>query len=796
MYLSISNCFKLDEIVKSFEVAYRSHIVSVLKMKYPTISDFSIAINKLNSSFQMSSIVYTHKYKNKLTKIESEVATFYSAIEDCNDDLLNKDYKEHTVPYVSEIIEYVNFFYNDCFKDLSKSFSTIEEFKDYSSKYYLIRNSLSHPASSKIIVTQAKEVVSFIRKQLLNIDDSMYWFVSKKELALKIEEFIDNIELNPLKIHNLDNISFNHKKLICRDAELIILNELIFGKKVGYRKSGSVIIYGYGGIGKTALILDFIYQTIKEIFDNANKTDLDFLLFYTSKEEILTFSETSGKLYINEIKKQIDSFVDFKSKLFNDLNISHLDEFQLKKGLVIIDNFETISIDDKMLFFEFIKQSPRTIQYVLTSRNEEPCEDKIHLKEFKEIESGVKFIDEFITSNNYNVEILELEKKQLIKYSKGNTLILVLSIEMLKNGTTIKEILNDLINIESSNIEIIADFMYKNNIGQAISFLESEGHQPIDMLKVISINEYPIDLYSISVLSNKSISSIEYMCNFLTTKIILEKRGESYSLNEFANKFIFIKYLPGKIEKKEIKQKIDTYQKNLNKELEKLEESKRKVPILQGIMDDWMPKTKIDEIAIASSFALFPSAKDAVDSNIVVELSRIKKEFEKNEKMTSHPYVKFQKARTLQLFLKIIAEEDKIGLTDIISNSYEEAIEATDFYYSYIKNTKSYGSLNWLFGVFLSFTLKDPKRAVRYLEDAVEVFHRLKIKDLTYFKLLNDLCYAYDIIYRGNGDKLYAFEIKKIYNEIVINEKYIRTIDFKYNQFVKKFGKYNSLHLR
>lgn len=793
MYLSVANCFKLDEIVKSFEVAYRSHIVSVLKTEYPTLSDFSLAISTLNNSFQHSSIVYTHKYKSKLSKIESEIGTFYKSIEDCYDDYIAKDYKEHNVPYVSEIIEYVNFFYNNCFRDLSKSFSTIEEFKDYSAKYHLIRNNLSHPASSKIIVSQAKEVLSFIRKQLINIEDSKYWFVSKKELSKKIEDFINNIEINPLKIHNLDNISFNHKKLICRDFELNNLKELIFGKDVGYRKSGSVIIYGYGGIGKTAIILDFIYQSIKEIYDNINKIELDFLLFYTSKEEILTFSETSGKLYINEIKKQISSFEDFKTKMYSDLNITNLTEFQSKKGLVIIDNFETISINDKTEFFEFIKQSPRTIQYILTSRNEEPCEDKIHLKEFKEIESGIKFINEFIASNNYDVEISEDDKRSLIEHSKGNTLIIVLTIEMLKHGSTIREILNDLLNIESSNIEIIADFMYKNNISQAISFLESEGHHPIDMLKIISLNEFPIDLYSISVLSDISISSIEYMCNFLTTKIILEKRGECYSLNEFANKFIFIKYLPGKIEKNEIKRKISNYQKNLNNELLKLETSKSKVAILQGIMDDWMPKTKIDEIAIAASFALFPAAKDAVKSNSVNEIQRIKIEFEKNEKMTSHPYVKFQKARTLQLFLSIIPENEKKSITDIISNSYEEAIESTDFYYSYIKNTKSYGSLNWLYGVFLSFTIKDYIRAVRYLEDAVEVFHRLKIKDQSYYKILNDLSFAYKEIYSETKDKRYAFEIKKMYSEIIANEKDIRKLDFKFDEYKRKFERFDKI---
>jgi Txe/YoeB family toxin of Txe-Axe toxin-antitoxin module len=788
MYLSVSNCFKLDEIIKSFEVAYRSHIVCELVSRYTSLSDFSIAINKLEASFQPSSIIFTPKNKGKLKKIKSEISDSYNAITKCYDDFVNQDYTEHNVPYVGEIIEYVNFFFNNCFNDLTKGFTTIEEFKDYSTKFYLIRNSLSHPASSKIIVQLAKEVISFIKKQLLNIEDAKFWFVTKRELSRKIEELVNNIEFNPIKIHNIENIGFNHKKLIRRDIELDNLRSLIFGKDESYRKSGSVIIYGYGGVGKTALVLEFIYQTLKEIFDNSIKVEFDFVLFYTSKEEVLSFSEMSGKLYINEIKKQIGSFDDFKSKVFNDLQISNEQELRQKKGLIIVDNFENISVDDKAAFLDFIKQSPRSIQYILTSRNEEMCEDKIHLREFKEIDSGIQFINEYVIANNYDIDISVSQQENLIKYSKGNTLIIVLSIEMLKNGSTISEIIADLINIESSNIEIIADFMYKNTISQAINLLEEEGHAPINMLKVISLNEFPVDLYSISLLSNISISSVEYMCGFLTTKLILEKRGESYSLNEFANKFIFIKYLPDKVETREIKYRILNYQKNLNDELLKLEVSKKKVSILQEIMDDWMPKTKIDEIAIASAFALFSKARIAIKNNKFEQIETIKGEFEKNEKMTSHPYIKFQKARTLQLFLPLIQQNRKRTLIEIISRSYEESIEVTDFYYPYIKNTKSYGSINWLYGIFLSSNLNDNQRALRYLEDSVEVFKRLKIKDKSYFKILKDISLRYMIVFRQKNDSRYLNELKLVYNEMMDNEDEVKAAGVNFEEYRSKFG--------
>lgn len=788
MYLSTENCFKLDEIIKSFEVAYRSHIAEALVTRFTTLNDFSIAINQLDSSIETSYIILSHKYKNKLRKIKNEVGNHYTKIQKCHSDYLNGDYSNNPVPYVSDLIDYINFFFNECFKDLTNGFTTIEEFKDYSSKYQLLRNNLSHPASSKILIHQSKEVINFIRRQIFNIDDNKFWFVQKKNIISLIEIFIKNIEDNPLQNHNLFDISFKHRKLLCRDNELQTLKEFILGKEKGYRKSGSVAIYGYGGVGKTALVLEFIYQLIKDLNDGGQERHLDAIFFYTAKEEVLDYSHSSGVLYINEIRKQISSFNGFKDRLLLDLKTSNISD-TTSNTVVIIDNIETIPVEEHDLIFDFIKQSPRNIQYIVTSRNEEPCEDKINIKEFKDAQLGIDFIDEFISSNNLDVYIEVKSKHKLLKASKGNTLILVLSLLMLNSNTSsVQGILSELESIESANIEVIADFMYKNTINQTIKSLVSDGHDPIKVLKIISLYEVPIDLYSISKLSEVNISSVDTICKLLAEKLILEKINESFTLNEFSNKFIFIKYLPDKIEKRDIKNKIRQHKRELANQLSIFEERKRIEPILRSIMEDWKPKNSIDTIAIASSYILFGDSKVAVRRKDAKEVKRIREEFSRNEKMTSHPYIRFQKARTYSLFLEIFKRpSDRKAIINDISRSYEEAIEATDFYYPYIKNTKSYGSINWIYGLFIQKHKNESQRAIRYLEDGYEVFKKLKIVDKSFFTLLNSLSGAYKRRYIDTKDKRYLIELSKLYDDLIANSKKAHIFRFDVERYKKNF---------
>lgn len=794
MYLSTENNFKLDEIIKSFEVAYRSHIVDALINKFPILSRFSVAITKIEASLNHSSVILSKKFKLKAQRIKREVGAHYQKIQDCYTAYKNSDY-QNDVPYVSEILDYIDLFFDECFQNLANDFTTVEEFKDYSSKYQFVRNSLSHPASSKIEIQHSKEVISYIKKLLLSIDDDKFWYVSKKDISSISDSFIQTIDNIGLKIHNLDEVSFPHGKIVCRDTEIETLRNLIFGKDERYRKSGSVVIYGYGGVGKTALVLEFVYQTIKEINDKKIKNPYEFILFFTSKEEILSYKETSGEIYINSIKKQIISFEDFKNKIFLELVPEKKELTEKNKGLIIIDNFETLTQEDKILFFDFIKHTPRSIQFILTSRNEEACEDKLNLKEFREISAGLKFIDEYLIANDINLpEILTTyQKRELAQLSKGNTLIIVLTIQLLKKGAPVEQILNDLRSVESSNMEMIADFMYKNTIQETISELENNKYSPVEVLKVISLYEVPIDLYSLSFLSKQNILSVESTCQTFSSRLVFEKIGESYKPNDFANKFIISKYLPNNVEKKEIRQRIREYQKRLEIKLQKFESTKRREPLLKGIMEDWKPKNSIDTIAIAESFVLFGETKEATAKKDYVEIRRIVQEFERIEKMTSHPYIRFQKARCFELFLNAYSRADhRKVIIEKISKSYEDAIEATDFYYPYIKNTKSYASINWIYGLFISTYMDDLKRAARYIEDAIVIFKKLKIRDKTYYTALNNLSWIYDSIYNSTGDKRYIYELKPIYLEIIKNENEARRLGFRYALYRNNFSKYFS----
>ena len=77
----------------------------------------------------------------------------------------NSDYekgKDNSVLYVSEIIDLTLLLFNPLFVNLGKPFETVELFMYSSEKYKQIRNDLSHPASSKILMKDAQEVLLFI----------------------------------------------------------------------------------------------------------------------------------------------------------------------------------------------------------------------------------------------------------------------------------------------------------------------------------------------------------------------------------------------------------------------------------------------------------------------------------------------------------------------------------------------------------------------------------------------------------------------------------------------------------
>lgn len=102
----------------------------------------------------------------------------------------------------------------------------------------------------------------FITKICDNIDDEYFWFVSKSDINKKIELYFTSSSSRILKIDNLNNTVSFHKKTVCRESELEKLHEYIVGKSSYHRVAGSVVLFGYGGVGKTALVVDFIHNLL------------------------------------------------------------------------------------------------------------------------------------------------------------------------------------------------------------------------------------------------------------------------------------------------------------------------------------------------------------------------------------------------------------------------------------------------------------------------------------------------------------------------------------------------------
>lgn len=161
---------------------------------------------------------------------------------------------------------------------------------------------------------------------------------------------------------------------------------------------------------------------------------------------------------------------------------------------------------------------------------------------------------------------------ELVNASKGNALILVQCLSALhENTSTLGEILISLENIKSKSVEVIADFMYKNTFEDAISYLENQGFNPKNVLRIMSLYDENIDLYSIGKLSEIDLGTAELICHHLLKKLIINKTGENYSINEFANSFIFIKLLESRDETSKTVRLISEHKAKLSENLTSLE---------------------------------------------------------------------------------------------------------------------------------------------------------------------------------------------------------------------------------
>ena len=120
---------------------------------------------------------------------------------------------------------------------------------------------------------------------------------------------------------------------------------------------------------------------------------------------MLDIDDTNGKINNYRLRSQISTLEDIKQEIRKYLGTDDLIEYN-KKGLIVIDNFETLTQEEKEKINNYIiYESNNSIQYVLTSRNEEHIDTnyQLKLKTFNEIE-GCDFINKYLEENALTIE--------------------------------------------------------------------------------------------------------------------------------------------------------------------------------------------------------------------------------------------------------------------------------------------------------------------------------------------------------------------------------------------------------
>jgi hypothetical protein len=227
------------------------------------------------------------------------------------------------------------------------------------------------------------------------------------------------------------------------------------------RASVFATIWGHGGVGKTASI-----QRVCEILCNQERKIFDYIIFLSAKDRYYNYYQGKVNPIIDGISTLEDIITRINLIIFNN-PIVDLDLIKNYTGklLIIIDDFETFSKDEKGKVISFIKQLDiNHHKVVLTTRAATLITgEEIQTKELNEEESII-FLQEAIKNEipSFNIDQLLKElknkdiRKKVFKITSGRPLFLLqLAIFSAQKGT-----LNDSLNTEIKSTKEAINFLY------------------------------------------------------------------------------------------------------------------------------------------------------------------------------------------------------------------------------------------------------------------------------------------------------------------------------------------------
>ena len=299
MYLSVRQHDQLRTVVMNVEIPLRTYIASTILKKFASCDAFTTVLQEMDL---LQCQVFDHQVINTfMGQFKKNPSRIFGVLEDIQANAIAKDSKEEIyIPKVAELYTLVMIF-RDSFQGLFLRFKDDFTFQSQFSKYRYIRNKLSHPNYKSIEKSDMDIVLDFILTtcSFLNTSDTqLFQEKSYSDMLFELRVLQEASQEIPIGIHNISDIPFPDMRIVCRENEISFLKEFIYGKPGALRKKASLSVFGYGGVGKTALVLETIKEVIRDIRDKnvTNNYTPSFLLFFSAKEEALSLSYTSGAI--------------------------------------------------------------------------------------------------------------------------------------------------------------------------------------------------------------------------------------------------------------------------------------------------------------------------------------------------------------------------------------------------------------------------------------------------------------------------------------------------------------------
>lgn len=760
MYLTTKQHDQFRTLLMGFEIPYRAYIAEIIIQKYKNDTAFETAmINKHNLLSVSSPAFLTSVLKDAVRKktLNGTYQKFLTA-RNSTDEIITEDIE---IPMVGAL-NLVTFALTEDFSDLYALFDNYNTFCQLAEKYRYARNKLDHPGCRTLEDSHLVPVLSFVKDICLFIDDSFFLQKDREAIIAEVTALQQRKTVIPVDKHNFADMPYGESRLVCRENELEKLKGFIYGKPEDLRKQHSCCIYGYGGVGKTALVLETLKQVVGDISDSITINDYSpkYIFFFSAKKRRLSVSDETGKFVEQQMKWSFESADELINLIHTSLGKESFRGFH-DDGLIVVDNLETLSMEERGKLKTFIEtQTPSEMQFILTSRNSEEYETNFKLGGFDE-EKGTFFIQLYNSENDLGLALSGEEMQDLLSLAKGNTLVLVLCLrrlsQRLSDVSSLKRefasrnawrsLKSNLSNIPSGAYEAIADFMYKDTF-EHIEEAFPEGIELFyKIMKVFAvIDNGGTDISTVCLLTKEAYPDVERVIDVLCNYLIIEKSDTQYSLNSFAEKYIVGRFMPDAETYNQLSIEIAARQREVRNDLEQLQTDMASRPLLANIMRDWQIITDIDRITAAKMYRIYRDVQYQCNNSgkrkVEWALEDFVKESSEAERVSAHPFIKYEQARILSFVDRSNVLEEKHSYE--IRKAYMDCIYSikTIEQYAGIQQTKSFASVLWLFGQFL-YDEKDLATSIRYLEEGKDCFEREGIKDQEYYQCCSMLGYAY-----------------------------------------------------